>query len=253
MTARASILESDAKAARKAAIRSAILGEPILRTLASLAMPTIAVLVAQTMVGVIETYYVSRLGTDALVGVSVVFPIWMLMTMMSAGGIGGGVASAVARAIGAGRDVEADDLVLHAIAIAVVMGATFSVGMWVAGPAIYALLGATGNALTQALRYSNWIFLCSVPIWIVNLCSAALRGAGNVRTPALLSFAGILVLVGLELKADVGFALIGAAAILAELPSRETRQNGQVDLVGRGAEPTVVEAEVELQPATSSR
>lgn len=52
---------------RKAAMREAILSGPLL--------PTIAVLVAQTLVGVIETWYVSRLGTNALVGVSVVFPI----------------------------------------------------------------------------------------------------------------------------------------------------------------------------------
>jgi putative MATE family efflux protein len=179
-------------------MREAILSGPLLPTLRRLALPTIAVLVAQTLVGVIETWYVSRLGTNALVGVSVVFPIWMLMTMMSAGGIGGGVASAVARAIGSGRDDEADDLVLHATVIALTLGSGFSVAMWLGGSAIYAALGAKGGALVEALRYSNWIFLCAVPIWVVNLFSAALRGAGNVATPARISFAGIVVLVPLS-------------------------------------------------------
>ena len=136
---------------RKAAIRHAILNGSVLRILLRLALPTIAVLVAQTIVGVAETYYVSRLGTDALVGVSVVFPLWMLMAMMSAGGIGGGVSSAVARAIGAGRDKDADDRVLHAVVIAVVVGATFTLALWLGGPAIYAALGTRGGALTQAL------------------------------------------------------------------------------------------------------
>jgi Na+-driven multidrug efflux pump len=74
----------------KAADRRAILAGAIVPTLMRLALPTITVLIAQTMVGIAETYYVGRLGTDALVGTSVVFPIWMLMTMTSAGGIGGG-------------------------------------------------------------------------------------------------------------------------------------------------------------------
>jgi Na+-driven multidrug efflux pump len=52
------------------------------------------VLVVQTLVGVAKTYWVSFLGTAALAGVTLVFPISMLMTMMSNGGIGGGVASA---------------------------------------------------------------------------------------------------------------------------------------------------------------
>ena len=53
-----------------------------------LAPPTIGVLIVQTLVGLAETFYASFLGTDALVGVSLVFPIWMLMTMSSSGGIG---------------------------------------------------------------------------------------------------------------------------------------------------------------------
>ena len=70
------------------------------------------VLVAQTAVNIAEAYYVGFLGTDALAGVALVFPVFMLMTMMSNGGLGSGVASAVARAIGAGRKDDADALVL---------------------------------------------------------------------------------------------------------------------------------------------
>ncbi|NKJ40124.1 Na+-driven multidrug efflux pump [Rhizobium sp. SG570] len=46
--------------------------------------------------------------------------------------------------------------------------------------------------------YSNFIFLAAVPIWIVNLLSAALRGIGNVRVPALVTFVGAAVLVPLS-------------------------------------------------------
>jgi Na+-driven multidrug efflux pump len=75
-----------------------------------LALPTITVLVAQALVGVAETYFVSFLGTEALAGVALVFPVLMLVQMMSNGGIGGGVASAVARALGADRDADAQAL-----------------------------------------------------------------------------------------------------------------------------------------------
>jgi Na+-driven multidrug efflux pump len=71
------------------------------------------VLALQTLVGVAETYFLSFLGTSAIAGVALVFPLFMLMTMMSNGGIGGGVSSAVARALGAGRSADARALVLH--------------------------------------------------------------------------------------------------------------------------------------------
>ena len=62
--------------------RAALLTAPILPTLLRLALPTVTVLVAQTAVNIAEAYYVGFLGTDALAGAALVFPIFMLMTMM---------------------------------------------------------------------------------------------------------------------------------------------------------------------------
>src|SRR5713101_4832254 len=141
--------------ARKARVRQALLTGPILPTLIKLGWPTIVVLVVQTLVGVAETYWVSFLGTAALAGVTLVFPISMLMTMMSNGGIGGGVASAVARAIGAGRNDDADALVTHALVVAIVFGLLFTAAALILGPAIYRGLGGTGPVLDAALTYSG--------------------------------------------------------------------------------------------------
>ena len=69
----------------------------------------------QSSIGLIETYWVGRLGTDALAGVALVFPALMLMQMMSAGAMGGGISSAIARAIGARRQTDANALVVHAL------------------------------------------------------------------------------------------------------------------------------------------
>jgi putative MATE family efflux protein len=180
---------------KKARARAEMLTGPVLMTMLTLALPTVLVLIAQTGVGIAETYYVSFLGTEALAGVSLVFPVLMLMTMMSNGGIGGGVASAVARAIGAGRNADADALVLHALVLGLVFGLAFTCGVLSFGPSLYRSLGGTGNALTTALLYSTWVFAGAVPIWIVNLLASALRGAGNVRAPALVIFVGALVLI----------------------------------------------------------
>ena len=175
--------------------RAAILTGAILPTLIRLALPTIAVLVAQTAVNIAEAYYVGFLGTDALAGVAMVFPVFMLMTMMSNGGIGSGVASAVARAVGAGRKRDADALVLHAIVIAILFGAAFTLGTIRGGPMLYRALGGRSEALDAALQYSNYLFAGAIPVWIVNLQAAALRGSGNVKVPATVTLVGALVLI----------------------------------------------------------
>src|SRR6267378_8554873 len=114
--------------------RTTLLEGPIAKQLLALSWPILVVLALQTFVGVAETYFVSFLGTDALAGVALVFPVFMLMTMMSNGGIGGGVSSAVARAIGAGRVRDAQALAMHAALIGVLFGGIFSLGVWLGGP-----------------------------------------------------------------------------------------------------------------------
>src|SRR3954464_13268039 len=85
--------------AKSEATRAALLTGPVLPTLFRLALPTMTVLLAQTAVNVAEAYYVGLLGTDALAGAAMVFPIFMLMTMMSNGGLGSRGASSGARPV----------------------------------------------------------------------------------------------------------------------------------------------------------
>jgi putative MATE family efflux protein len=178
--------------------RTALLQDPVLPQLARLALPILVVLMVQALVGVAETYFVSSLGTSALAGVALVFPVVMLMTMMSNGGIGGGVSSAIARALGGGRQQEANALVLHTLVIAVGFGALFTAGFVFGGPALYTALGGSGDVLSNALRYSDLVFGGSILIWVTNLLAAALRGAGNVKVPAVMTAAGAAVTLALS-------------------------------------------------------
>lgn len=209
-------MKPDSREAAKLARQEAILNGPVFSTMMQLAVPTILVLIAQTLVSVAETYYVSFLGTPALIGVALVFPVWMLMTMMAAGGIGGGVASAVARATGAGKHGDVNALILHSVVVAIVFGLAFTAFFIGLGEHIYAAMGGAGEALSAAHEYSVYVFFASVPIWIVNLLSAVLRGIGNVKVPAAVTLIGALVLIPLSpllifgLGPIKGFGLAGA-------------------------------------------
>lgn len=159
-------------------------------TLLRLAAPNVVVLVVQVGLNTLEAYFVGWLGAEALAGVSVSFPVIMLMQTMSAGGMGGGVASAIARALGAGRRADADALVLHALLIALGMGGLFTLGVLSGGPALYAAMGAGGGTLAAALAYSNVVFAGAVLVWLFNTLASVVRGTGNMRLPALVVIAG---------------------------------------------------------------
>src|SRR5262249_43299424 len=92
-----------------------LLEAPVVPTLLWLAAPNVLVMVLQAVVTTMDAVFVGWLGPDALAGVSLVYPFVMLMQTMSGGGMGGGVASAVARALGGGRQRQAESLAAHAI------------------------------------------------------------------------------------------------------------------------------------------
>jgi putative MATE family efflux protein len=147
----------------------------------------------QALSGTADALFVSRLGSDALAGVSLVLPVWMLMITMSNGGFGGGVASAIARALGGGRRAEANALVGQALLMTAVLAAVFTLGPLMAGPALYASMGGSGDVLTLALTYSNVVFAGAALVWLVSTLSSVLRGSGDMLFTAAVIVAGELL------------------------------------------------------------
>ena len=216
---------SEARSAPRVAhsARTRILLEgAIVPTLIRMAWPNVLVMLAQAATGLIETYFVAKLGTDALAGMALVFPCVMLMQMISAGAMGGGISSAIARAIGAGKREEADSLVLHAVIINLGLGGFFSAVMLFHGEAIYRALGGQGGELQAALVYSNIVFSGNVVLWVMNGLANVIRGTGNMLVPAMVTVIGVVVLVplspclifGIGPFPPMGIAGGGAAVVL---------------------------------------
>jgi putative MATE family efflux protein len=157
----------------------------ILPTLARLALPNVLAMTATVVVGIAETSYIGILGTEPLAAMALVFPFAMLTQMMSAGAMGGGVSSAVSRALGSGDVARARALTLHAVAIGIVAGLAYSLFFLMFGPALYRLLGGDGRVLAEAVRYSNVLFSGAVLIWLANSLASVLRGTGNMRLPSI--------------------------------------------------------------------
>jgi len=79
-----------------------MLTAPILPMLVRLSLPNMMAMLAMAVVTIAETAYVGALGTPPLAGLALVFPLVMLQQMLSGGAMGGGVSSAISRALGAG-------------------------------------------------------------------------------------------------------------------------------------------------------
>jgi putative MATE family efflux protein len=184
-----------------------LLTAPILPTLLQLALPNTIAMFGTTLVAVAETAYIGRLGTEPLAGIALVFPFVMLTQMMSAGAMGGGVSSAISRALGAGDRERAATLALHAAMIGACAGVVSTVMMLTLGRTFYTLLGGHGGVLEQAMLYSHVLFSGAVSIWLVNTLASVVRGTGDMRIPsiALIGTALIQIAVG----GGLGLGLFG--------------------------------------------
>ncbi|MEO7150621.1 MAG: MATE family efflux transporter [Burkholderiaceae bacterium] len=185
----------------------------IVPTLLLMAWPNILVMTAQASTGLIETWWVSKLGTDALAGMALVFPGFMMMQMLSAGAVGGGISSALARALGAGRRDDADALVLHAILINLGLGLLTSALFLLFGRPIYSAMGGQGASLEAALAYSNVVFAGNVLVWLMNGLASVIRGTGNMLVPALAVCLGVALLVPLSPLLIFGWGPVPALGI----------------------------------------
>ena len=162
-----------------------LLEDPVAPTLARLAAPNLVVAVAQTAVAVADAWFVGQLGVAPLAALALVFPVQSLMTMMSAGAMGGGISSAMARALGAGDRERAEAIALHALVIAAGMAALFTVVFALFARPLFYALGGRDAALDGAVAYAWVMFGGAIVVWVANTLASLLRGTGNMALPGV--------------------------------------------------------------------
>ena len=200
------------------------LNGPILPTLVRMAAPNILLVVVQALSSAVDAFYLGRLGPAVLAGVTLVFPFWTLMVTTSAGALGGGISSSVARALGGGRRSDANVLVAHGLLLATAAALVFSSVMLLGGQYFFAAMGGNGAALEAATTYSNAIFAGALFVWLVNALAAGLRGSSEMVVPAIvvvtgeifhMAFAPVLIF-GLGLGVEgAGLSLVISYALRA--------------------------------------
>src|SRR5436309_1068671 len=170
--------------------RRLLLEGPIVSTLLRLAVPNVVVnVVLIAVTASVDAHFVGQLDPSALAGLSLVFPLLMLMQQVANSSMGGAVASAVARAIGSGRHEHASALVVHGLVIACGMAAVFISVLLVAGPNLYALMGGSGSTLAAAVEYSNAIFAGALTYWMLSTLTSVVRGTGQATVLAVVYLA----------------------------------------------------------------
>lgn len=154
----------------------------ILKHIWVFSLPTIAAFALQTSYNLIDTIFVGRLGADAIAGVSLAFPVMILMIAIGSG-VGIGTSSLIARYLGSKNLREAGKVAEHAILISLLFSVIFGLAGWFFAKPLFTLIGATGPVLSLAMDYSVWIFGFGGFMFVFIALSNILRGEGDAKTP----------------------------------------------------------------------
>jgi putative MATE family efflux protein len=122
----------------------------------------------------------------------------MMVLQTTNSGMGVGVSSAVARALGAGRRDRADALVFHAFLVALAVAAIFSTVFLLGAPFLFQWMGGRGEMLADALSYAHVALGGAVCICVLNLLGNAVRGTGNMSFPASVLVRCVLVHIAIS-------------------------------------------------------
>jgi len=175
-----------------------MLNAPVLPLLLRMASPNALAFLVQSSVSMAEVWYVGQLGRVSLAAMALMFPWLMLMQMLANGAMGGGVTGAVARALGANQIERAEQLIWHALAIALVAGLAFLGIVLLALDPLLGLMSDNQAVLDEARSYAIILFSGCPFIWSMALLNSTLRGMGNMKFPAMLMVMGAAVQIPLS-------------------------------------------------------
>ncbi|HEX8568866.1 MAG TPA: MATE family efflux transporter [Caulobacteraceae bacterium] len=149
-------------------------------------------LIVQTLYFLIDLYFVSRLGREAVAGVSASGASWML-GMAAAQLIAVGAMSLIARALGARQPEDAQLVFDQAVGLSLVFAAAALVLGWTLGP--WALRGVGADAATAAAGREYLIaFVPALALMFpIGAINAGLRSAGVVAQPMVISSGSLVV------------------------------------------------------------
>ncbi|EHT4942617.1 Multidrug export protein MepA [Vibrio vulnificus] len=169
-----------------------LLSAPIAETLRKMTVPMIFGMVAILMFNLIDTFFISLLGTEALAAISYTFPVTFAVNCITMG-IGVGLSTSIGRLLGQGEAHQAARFTTHGLLLAVVLVALAStLGFFTVTP-LFTLLGAKEELIPLIGQYMH-VWYLTIPLLVIPMAgNSAIRATGDTKTPAkIMMLAGLI-------------------------------------------------------------
>ncbi|QYJ98120.1 MATE family efflux transporter [Shewanella alkalitolerans] len=175
--------------------RHGLLSQPIGRVLLNMSLPNLIGILTILGFSLVDTFFISQLGTEALAAISFTFPVTLIVSSIAIG-IGAGVSTNLGRLIGSGNSPKAKVFLHDALLITFWMIAALSLlGSLFIGP-LFTLLGANDDSLPLIRDYMFLWYLGAPLLVLLMVGNQGLRATGDTKSPAkIMALAAVINLV----------------------------------------------------------
>lgn len=183
-----------------------LVGGTLLKPLLVLSLPIVLSNLLQVGYNLADTFWVGRLGQDAVTALGFAWPLVFLMISVGGGfSVAGSVL--VAQHKGAGHDTETDHVAGQTLGFTFLVAAGFSAVGFVLAPTLLPLVGTVPGSVVHrlAVEYTRTIFLGVPFVFGFFIFQSLLRGWGDTRTPLYLMAFGVALNVILDPFLILGF------------------------------------------------
>ena len=172
--------------------KSDLLNDPVGRTLYRTAVPTTIGAIAVIMYYLVDTFFVSLLGTNELAALGFTFPATILITYFGVG-LGIGTSALVAKAIGRRNHLQAQEMTFASMLMGFLIGIVLIIPAIASIDIVFPLLGAAPERMVLIHEFMFYWYL-GMPLQLMQFAgTAAIRASGNARLHGQLMTAGAVL------------------------------------------------------------
>lgn len=170
---------------------------PVGKLIINMSWPAMLSMLIQAFYNIVDSWFLSMIGEEALTAVTYIFPVQMLMIAVGVG-TGVGINSLISRRLGARLQEEADKAASHGYRLSFLNWTIFALfGIFLSGTFMNIFTDNT-FILESGTSYLRIICICSVFVFVQMTTEKILQAEGNMIFPMLCSLSGAITNIVLD-------------------------------------------------------
>jgi putative MATE family efflux protein len=170
---------------------------PLGRLLVSLSLPSIAATVTSSLYNIVNTFWVARLGHEAIAALTIVFP-YQILTIAVGVGTGAGISALVSRRFGENNIEATNQAAGQIFFLSVLWGSLFTVVAVFFSKSVLTAFGATPDIMEYGTQYLVITSYGASQMIFIMVAGSLIRGSGDAVKPMIIMIAASVINIILD-------------------------------------------------------